>query len=198
MPAISELCADLAAEQHSLDSVVAGLAPEGWATPTPAAGWDLGDSISHLCYFDETAALAIDDPAAFEAHKSALLQALGAGGTTPDVALGRAVTGAALLERWRASRARFLAVAVAAGASPRPARVPWYGPPMSVASFVSARIMETWAHGADVRDALGVPLEATARLRHICHLGVAARAYSFIAHGQTDPGDPVTVEAHSP
>src|SRR2546423_40378 len=34
-------------------------------------------------------------------------------------------------------------------------RVPWYGPDMSVASSVTARIMETWAHGQDIVDGLG-------------------------------------------
>ena len=36
----------------------------------------------------------------------------------------------------------------------RPAS-PWYGPSMSARSFVTARLMETWAHGMDVADALG-------------------------------------------
>ena len=32
-------------------------------------------------------------------------------------------------------------------------RLPWYGPDMSPASSVTARLMETWAHGQDVCDA---------------------------------------------
>ena len=31
-------------------------------------------------------------------------------------------------------------------------RVPWYGPDMSIPSSLTARIMETWAHGLDVAD----------------------------------------------
>lgn len=71
---------------------------------------------------------------------------------------------------------------------------------MSMASFISARIMETWAHGADVRDALGVPLEASVsgRLRHVCHLAYGARAFTFAAHGVTDPGDPVAMVVDAP
>jgi uncharacterized protein (TIGR03084 family) len=66
---------------------------------------------------------------------------------------------------------------------------------MSLASFTTARLMETWSHGADVRDALGVPIEPNDRLRHICHIGVGARAYSFAVHQVDDPGDPIRVVA---
>ena len=53
--------------------------------------------------------------------------------------------------------------------------------------------METWAHGQDIGDALGVDREPTGRLRHVAHLGVGARGYSFAVHGQplperADPG----------
>ena len=52
--------------------------------------------------------------------------------------------------------------AVDIAATPRPMypadgrKLPWFGPPMSAASMASARLMETWAHGADVADTLGV------------------------------------------
>jgi uncharacterized protein (TIGR03084 family) len=57
-------------------------------------------------------------------------------------------------------------------------RVPWYGPPMSVTSSLTARLMETWAHGQDVADALGVELEPTSRLRHVAHIGVRTMGFS--------------------
>ena len=41
----------------------------------------------------------------------------------------------------------------AAAADPA-AKIPWYGPPMSPASFATARLMETFAHGQDVVDGL--------------------------------------------
>ena len=45
-------------------------------------------------------------------------------------------------------------------------RLPWFGPDMSAASSLTARIMETWAHTQDIADALGVTREPTSRLRH--------------------------------
>jgi len=42
------LLADLAAEERSLDAVVADLTEDQWRTPTPAEGWDVRDEITHL------------------------------------------------------------------------------------------------------------------------------------------------------
>ncbi len=78
------------------------------------------------------------------------------------------------------------------------ARIPWFGPPMSPASFISARLMETWAHGQDVVDTLGAQRTPTDRLKHVAHLGVRARGYSYSAHGKTLPDEPVAVELTSP
>ncbi|MDX6218655.1 MAG: hypothetical protein QOJ48_336, partial [Frankiales bacterium] len=77
-------------------------------------------------------------------------------------------------------------------------RVPWYGPPMSLASFTSARLMETWAHGQDVSDALGLDPVTSDRLRHVCHIGVQARPYAYLVHGVDNPDTPVRVELTGP
>jgi uncharacterized protein (TIGR03084 family) len=69
---------------------------------------------------------------------------------------------------------------------------------MSLASSITARIMETWAHGQDIADALGVTREPTARLRHIAHIGVGARAYSFQVRERPAPEQPIRVELTAP
>ena len=203
MPTVSDLLRDLAAEQAALDAVVSGLAEESWLTPTRAAGWDVRDSLGHLCFFEESAALAVSDPAAFDIEKLEVIASM-ARGEAPDVAIARAAASPHdLLDRWRVARGGYLDAvadveAASAAAGQSPPRVPWYGPSMSLASFTTARIMETWAHGQDIRDAVGAPPEVGARLRHVIHLGVGARPYSFAAHGITDPGDPVAVMAEAP
>jgi uncharacterized protein (TIGR03084 family) len=186
------LIVDLEAEQLSLGEVVASCDDATWSTTTPAAGWDVRDCISHLCFFDEAATTAITDPHQFEVETARLLDSK-IQGVDPDVELGRALSPAELLARWRRSRRGYLH-AVRHAPDPK-MRVPWYGPAMSLTSITTARLMEVWAHGADVRDALGLPIESTDRLRHVCHLGFAARAFSFAAHQVPDPGDPVTVVA---
>jgi uncharacterized protein (TIGR03084 family) len=69
---------------------------------------------------------------------------------------------------------------------------------MSAASSLTARLMETWAHTQDIADALGVTREPTSRLRHVAHIGVGARAFSYAARGQVMPATPVRVELTAP
>ncbi len=205
MSIVEQLCRELAEEQESLDSVVSGLSAEEWSRPTPAAGWDVLDSLSHLCFFDEAAALSVRDPELFVAQRDGLIRSMAAAadGATPDVALGRGLGDPSrLVQRWRAARSGYITSVLAADRRAAEAgerlRVEWYGPAMSPASFTTARLMETWAHGVDIRDALGVATVATPRLRHVCHIGYGARAYSFAAHGVEDPGDPVRLEVQAP
>jgi uncharacterized protein (TIGR03084 family) len=69
---------------------------------------------------------------------------------------------------------------------------------MRPASSVTARLMETWAHGQDVVDTLGVVRRPTARLRHVAHLGVATLGWSFRVRGLPVPEEPVLVELTGP
>lgn len=206
VPTLADLCRDLSDEQDSLYAVLAGLSFGEWSRPTPAKGWDVQDSLSHLCYFEEAASLAVTDRDAFEEHRRRLVADMAAGtgsAATPDVALGRDLGDPGrLVERWRAACAGYVLAVTEADASARRSggrlRVPWYGPDMSAESFTTARVLETWAHGVDIRDALALPLEASERLRHVCHIGYGARGYSFSVHGVTDPGDPVQLVAVAP
>jgi len=76
--------------------------------------------------------------------------------------------------------------------------MPWFGPPMSPTSMGTARFMETWAHSLDVAEALGVQPEPTDRIRHVTHLGVRTRNYSFGVHGLEAPAEEFRIELRSP
>jgi uncharacterized protein (TIGR03084 family) len=188
---------DLEAEHGALDAVVEGLPDDAWDTPTPATGWRVRDQIGHLAYFDRQGLLAATDPDAFIAAAEKLVsdpKAFEAEATE----LGREHTGGGLLEVWRTARAQCLQ---AMRDLPAGARLPWYGPPMSTRSFATARLMETWAHGQDVVDGLGLGLDArpaTDRLRHIAFLGVSTRGWSYVVRGQTAPEGEVRVELALP
>ncbi len=105
------------------------------------------------------------------------------------------MSGADVISWFDASRRRL--IDVFAELDPA-ARLPWYGPSMSAASALTARIMETWAHGQDVADALGADRPVTARLRHVAHIGVRALPYSFAVRGLDVPAEPVRVELAAP
>jgi uncharacterized protein (TIGR03084 family) len=193
-PELSELCDDLEAERASLDALIAGLDEEGWHTATSAPGWTVRNQVSHLTFVEGRAVLAFEDADAFavalegDRRDPELFAYHMDGEPLPD-------DSAVVLEQWRATGARFVRLARAMDPA---ARVPWYGPPMRPASMVSARIMETWAHGDDVAEALRVERAPTARLRHIAHLGVGARRFSYTVRGLEPIETPVRVELVGP
>lgn len=193
MSTLDTVLADLDAESAWLEGVVAGA---DLRTPTPAAGWDVGAQVAHLAWTDTAATYAAQaaggDKAAWD---DLVLQAI----ADPDGFVDRlALEGSSdpdLLERWSRGRAR---LADALRAVPEGERLPWFGPPMSPTSMATARFMETWAHGVDVAEALGVPVEPTDRIRHVAHIGVRTRDFSFAVHELTPPADPFHVELTAP
>jgi uncharacterized protein (TIGR03084 family) len=191
MPAdLRALVEDLAAETASLRALTGPLDAGGWRRDTPAPGWTIADQVGHLAYFDEAAVVSAVTPDVFRAELARVEES---GGLDPDAIADRYrhLDPPAVKDWFDRARARLLDVF--AGLDPA-LRVPWFGPPMSIASALTARLMETWAHGQDVADALGVDREPTDRLRHVAHLGVGARAFSFAAHGRPAPTASVRVD----
>ncbi|MEO3759730.1 TIGR03084 family metal-binding protein [Mycobacterium sp. B14F4] len=188
------MVADLRAESDDLDALVADLPAARWTEPTPAPGWTIAHQIGHLLWTDRVALTAVTDEAAF----AALLEEA-AKDPTGFVDAGAEELAATppdkLLAEWRQTRARLHdeLLAVADGR-----KLPWFGPPMSAPSMATARLMETWAHGLDVADALGVRRPATARLRSIAHIGVRTRDFAFTVNGRRPPTEPFRVELRAP
>ena len=100
-----------------------------------------------------------------------------------------------LLARWRDGR-RTLAKALAG--VPAGQKIPWYVTAMSPISMATARVMETWAHGLDIADALALTPVPTMRLRHIAHLGHRTYGHSFLVNGLPAPTTPVRLALTAP
>ncbi|MEU6143133.1 TIGR03084 family metal-binding protein [Streptomyces sp. NPDC047081] len=185
---------DLREEGEELDALVAELSPEQWALPTPAAGWTVAHQIAHLAWTDHHSVLAVTDQNSFSREVE---KALAQPGDFVDNGAEEGATKppAQLLADWRAGRT---ALADALRAAPAGARFPWYGPPMATASMATARLMETWAHGGDIADALGVTRTPTDRLRHIVRLGVRTRDFAFGVHGLEPPYEEFRIELTAP
>ncbi|MFZ2176705.1 MAG: TIGR03084 family metal-binding protein [Rhodococcus sp. (in: high G+C Gram-positive bacteria)] len=195
MPAdLTPLLDDLAAETADLDAILAPLTDEQWRLATPAQGWSIADQVSHLAHFDEAALLAATDPDRFRREAAELVKG---GFDFPDrvAAAHRHREGSDLLAWFRTARHDMLTGF--AEVDPE-VRLPWYGPDMAPASSLTARLMETWAHGQDVVDALGVQRPATPRLKHIAHLGTRTFGFVFGLHGRPVPETPVRVELDAP
>ena len=184
----------LAAEAADLDATLVTLTQAEWDVVTGFKGWRVFDHVHHLNFSDLQAAEAAVDPKAFCARRDARRAAGGPSQTLgpdgpPDI------PPAALLARWRAG----LADLIPALAALEPGvRVPWFGPDMSVRAFVTARLMETWAHGQTIHDAVGRRRIATDRLRPICELGWRTLGWSFRNRGLEPPAAPVSVRLTAP
>ncbi|MEO8283361.1 MAG: TIGR03084 family metal-binding protein [Pseudarthrobacter sp.] len=187
---LSDLIQDWHDETAGLENILSQLTAEEWQRPTPAPGWDVGHQIAHLTWTDKALLQALSSPTEFAVLRD-IVTADVEGTVNEAAAAGARVAPKAILNNWVSGQRR--TAELLSGVDPT-LKLPWFGPPMGPAAAISARIMETFAHGQDVRDALGLPPIRSPRLRHIAHLAVAARPYSFHANGLQEPSGPVRVE----
>ncbi len=199
MVELNALVADLRDEGAEIDGLVRGLDREAWATPTPAAGWTVAHQVAHLAWTDQRALLAARDPDGFHAevaHYASIVPVDRLDELVDQFAAdGAKASPEELLANWRQGRADLAETLLEL---PAATKLPWYGPPMSGPSMATARLMETWAHGNDIADALGVRREPTGRLRHVAHIAVRTRDWAYIVRGRTPPTEPFRVELTAP
>ncbi len=191
---------DLAHEGDWLESLVIDLPEEDWRRPTPAEGWDVATTIAHLAWTDACALLAARAGSSAEdkAHWDELVTRALAdpeGFVDAEARSGGRATPEELLARWRHSRQE---LALALAEHPESEKLPWFGPAMSATSMATARYMETWAHGLDAADALRVDVTPHDRVRHVVHIGIRTRDFSFLNHGEEPPGEEFRVELTAP
>jgi uncharacterized protein (TIGR03084 family) len=190
---IGSLLDALACEQTDLQAELGNLATDDWFRPTPARGWDVRDTVAHLADIDE---IAIDTCTAGPRP----LNDFAARFASPEdttlwgVLRGRRRSGRDVLAWWEETSARERDVLAGLDAA---MRIPW-GIGMRPPSLVTARLMETWAHGLDAREALGLPVVDSDRLRHVAWLGYRALPYAFSFAGRERPPGELRVEVTSP
>ena len=181
----------------ALENMVRGLDEKEWEGKVLFDDWTIKDEISHLAVFDRFAFLSVTAPDRFRKKRDFIVKNL----TDFDQTLqkmnaqGNVLTVPELLSWWRTERERLLTAY--AGLDPG-LRVPWFGPSMSARSSATARLMETWAHGQDIMDTLGVKRKATERLRHIAHMGVNTFAWAFKNRRLPVPEESVRVDLMLP
>jgi uncharacterized protein (TIGR03084 family) len=194
MTQLEEVLQDLTTDGDELDRMVAGLDESHWRLPTPAPGWTVADQIAHLAFIFRLAGAAAADPETFKAMAA---QA----GKDFDGAVNAALADYAddspevLLGRWRAERA---ATIKALGDVPENQVVPWLVNPLPPVILACAGIMETFAHGQDVADALGVRREPTDRIKHLVVFAVLTRDFGYQSRGLTPPATEFRFELTAP
>jgi enediyne biosynthesis protein E11 len=178
-----EVFADLTAEGKEAEKLVAGLDAADWALPTPAPGWTIAHQIAHLAFIFRIAGLAASDGATFTAATAGAAENFEAAvdaGLAPFLALPPD----ALLDRWRAERD---AAIEALAAVPPGEVVPWLVRPLPPAVLACAGMMELFAHGQDVADALGVTPQRTDRLKYLVWFATLTWDFGYQARGLTPP-----------
>ena len=192
---LASVLADLSAEGVDLDALVSADGVD-LTSPTPAPGWTIAHQLGHLRWTDELTVLSCEDPTAFAAIGSSLRTEGDLAAAVEDGARqGAATPGPELLATWRTGRA---VVLDALCRVPSGTRLAWIGPPMGAGTMASARMMETWAHGQDIADALGVVRVPSDRLRHVAELGVRTRDHAFRTNRLPVPLRPFRVELIAP
>jgi len=177
---------DFKDETLALHALVGPLDDSALGRPTAFKRWTINDIVGHLHFWNRAADLSHNDSVAFQDLSKDVMAHLRTGETLRAFEVIRlgGLGGTALVEDWR----RFAVEMAARFAAVDPsARVKWVGPGMSVRSAITARLMETWAHGQAVYDLLGVVRRNTDRIRNIAVLGVNTYDWSFKVRGETPP-----------
>ncbi|WP_322867766.1 TIGR03084 family metal-binding protein [Aquicoccus sp. G2-2] len=176
---------DFLNESEVLFDAVRGLEDEDFARATQFKGWTVEDVLRHLHFWNRALHFSGQGEAAFKGIKTRVMAAFEAGTSLREVER-KAVpeTGAVLRASW-IGFARALARDWQE-ADPK-ARLPWIGPEMSARSALTARQMETWAHGFEIFDLFGQAREETDRIRNIVVLGVNTFGWAHQVHGLPVP-----------
>ena len=188
---------DFLDESNALHALIADLDDNALETETAFKNWTINDVVAHLHVFNELAALSLTDEEAFAVEMQRVGGELVRGVSMQEMARARIdnIWGAALRDEWRKG---FEQTATVFGATDPSRRVKWFGPDMSVRSSVSARLMETWAHGQEVYDVLGARRKNADRIRAIVHLGVNTYGWTFKNRGEEPPEPAPYVKLVSP
>ena len=180
---------DYRAELRTLFELLKDADDAAWEEPTRFKGWTAVDVLGHLHMFDRGAEMALRAPE----ELTALLTGYREG--VRETGSGRAYTrrvlgdpkGPELRDRWRA----FGETLADQFRNVEPQRrLPWAGPTMSARSCISARQMETWAHGQALFDLLGQERQDQDRIRNIAVLGVNTFEWAFKNRGLEAPEKP--------
>ena len=169
---------DFREESRILAAVLEPLAEADFFQATQFQGWTIDDVLGHLHIFNHAAALALEDGDKFQEFYAGLTKLMQGGASLLEAQYPwlDGLKGRALFEEWRS-----LSEKVAdefAVADPK-ARLAWAGPSMSARSSITARQMETWAHGHEVFELLGVRRVESDRIKNIVVLGVNTFGWTY-------------------
>ena len=188
---------DFRDESEALYEIVAPINEADFRKKTLFKDWTVHDVIAHLHMWNWAADASLRDEAEFMAFSKKIMGEMRKGRSFTDVTdqwLGT-LRDRPLLETWRGFY-REMAERFAEADPKR--RVKWAGPEMSVRSSITARLMETWAHGQELYDLLGLERADKDRIKNIAILGINTFGWTFRNRGLDAPSDIPYVKLHAP
>ena len=180
-----EQAEDFRAESQALYQLLADRTDAEMAEPTLFKDWTTNDVLQHLYYWNQMAGLQLTDEAELSQRLKGILRHPG-GMRSVENEHFDSLSGVALRDAWYEDAMK--TADLFATADPK-ARLKWAGPEMSARSSITARLMETWAHGQEVYDHFGVVRQNEDRIRNIVILGVNTFGWTYKTRGESPPGD---------
>jgi uncharacterized protein (TIGR03084 family) len=194
---VHDIVAALAEQHRELAGIIDPLTNEDWARPTRCPGWSVSDVVLHLAQTDDLARASVTG--GFDLALERLTAGATAAATIDEgaealVVAQRGASSTEVRERWR--RSAFELRRALAEVEPS-ARVPWVVGDMTARTLATTRLAECWIHTGDVLQALGRPIVATDRMRHIVRLAWRTLPYAFARAGRELSG-PVELDLTGP
>ena len=187
---------DFRDESEALHELLEPLKDEDFGRVTQFKNWTINDVLTHLHTWNWAADLTLRDSAAFDGFLQQVASHVVTGSLREfENEWIKGLKNRKLLNEWHAF---CLAMSDRYAAADPKARVKWAGPDMSVRSKITARLMETWAHGQEVYDLLGVERVDKDRIKNIAMLGVNTFGWTFACRGLKAPGNPPYVKLTAP
>ncbi len=177
---------DFFEECEALSVRLAPLTDIDYQTPTLFKDWTINQIVRHLHVWNIAADLSLTDQTAFADFMAQMAVGVRGGKLLDfEAAYLDNLSGRKLRDTWAAN---FKIVAQHFGEVDPKQRLKWVGPEMSAISSITARLMETWAHGQAVYDVLGVERTDTDRIGNIVRLGVNTYGWTWKNRRQEPPG----------
>lgn len=187
---------DFLDETNKLYELLKDDAERKLATPTLFRDWTVEDVIGHLHIWNHGANLTLTDGDGFHAFFAQAIKESGPRGLKDfEIKYLGDLKGVALLEKWHEFAQEVCENYL--NIDPK-MRLKWAGPDMSALSCITARLMETWAHGQEVYDAMGADRVNTDAIKNIAYLGINTFGWTYACRKMTPPAEVPYVKLTAP
>ncbi len=187
---------DFRDESEALYALLESLKDEDFEQVTQFKNWKINDVLTHLHIWNWAADLTLKDSAGFDEFLQQVASYVAKGSIREfENEWIKGLKNRELLNEWHTF---CLTMSDRYAAANPKARVKWAGPDMSVRSKITARLMETWAHGQEIYDLLGVKRVDKDRIKNIALLGVNTFGWTFACRGLEAPGSAPYVRLTAP